>query len=193
LGGDVLFLLDHLGADRANFCGLSLGGVTGQWLGVHSPERFPRLVLANTAARIGTVEMWDQRIAAAKGPGMEALAPAVLDRWFTQAYRERHPEEMAFVRGMIASTDPRGYIACCEVLRDADLRAEAASIQTPCLVITGTHDPATPASDGRALAQALRNSRSVELDSSHMSAWERPEEFADAVLAFLETEERANG
>jgi len=193
LGGDLLFLLDHLGVDHVSFCGLSLGGLTGQWLGIHAPERVARLVLANTAARIGTAEMWDQRIATAKGAGMDALAPAILERWFTQSYRDRYPDEMAFIRGMIAATDPEGYIGCCKALRGADLRGEIGSIQTPCLVITGTHDPATHAHDGRALAAALPNSQYVELDTSHLSAWERSEEFAHAVLAFLETEEQHNG
>jgi 3-oxoadipate enol-lactonase len=193
LGSDVLFLLDHVGADRVNFCGLSLGGLTGQWLGIHAPQRLGRLVLANTAARIGTHEMWDQRIATAKGAGMEALAPAIVERWFTLQYRERHPLEMEIIRGMIGSIDPDGYAGCCGVLRAADLRGEIASIAAPCLVITGKHDPATPASDGRALSAALRDAQYVELDSSHLSAWEVADEFADAVLAFLPMGEHRHG
>ena len=193
LGRDVLFLLDHLGADRVDFCGLSLGGLIGQWLGIHSPHRLQRLVLANTGARIGTHEMWDQRIATATGPGMDALAPAIVERWFTLYYRTQHPEDMKIIHQMIVSIHPDGYAACCGVLRDADLRSEIASIQLPCLVIAGTHDPATPASDGRALAAALPASQYIELDSSHFSAWERADEFAHAVLAFLSGGELRNG
>ena len=193
LGGDVLFLLDHLGEDRVNFCGLSLGGLIGQWLGIHAPHRLRRLVLANTAARIGTHEMWDQRIATAKGAGMGALSPAIVERWFTPSYRKEHPEDMQIVRQMIAWIDPVGYVACCGALREADLRSEIASIELPCLVIAGTHDPATPASDGRSISAALPNSQYIELDSSHFSAWERTDEFAHAVLAFLSMEEHRNG
>jgi 3-oxoadipate enol-lactonase len=193
LGRDALFLLDRVGADRLNFCGLSLGGLTGQWLGIHAPQRIGRLVLANTAAHIGTREMWDQRIAIARRAGMDALAPAILERWFTPSYRDHHPEEMAFIRAMIASTDPDGYAGCCGVLRATDLRSEIASIERPCLVITGQNDPATPASDGRALSSALPNSKYAELDSSHFSAWEKPVEFAHAVLSFLSTAEPTHG
>ena len=88
---------------------------------------------------------------------------------------------------MIAATNPEGYVACCAVLRDTDLSAEIVAIEAPCLVITGTHDPATPPSDGRAIHSALRSSSFVEFDASHFSAWERAEEFGDAVLAILRT------
>jgi|SRR5579863_393104 len=193
LGRDVLFLLDDIGANRVNFCGLSLGGITGQWLGIHAPQRVARLVLANTSTCIGTREMWDQRIATAKGVGMDALASAILERWFTQPFRDHHPEEMTFIRRMFASTDPIGYAGCCGVLRSTDLRSEINSIEAPCLVIAGSHDPATPASDSSALSAALPNSQYIELDTSHFSAWERPDEFAHAVLAFLATGEQTNG
>ena len=186
---DVLFLLDHVGADRVNFCGLSLGGIVGQGLAIRFPHRVCRLVLANTSARILTHELWDQRIASVQQSRMAPLAAATLGRWFTSEYRVHHPEEMETVREMIASTDPNGYIGCCCVLRNSDLRSETGSIRTPALIVAGKHDPATPAADGRALAAALPHAQYVELDSSHLSAWERADEFAHAVLAFLETKE----
>jgi 3-oxoadipate enol-lactonase len=94
---------------------------------------------------------------------------------------------METIRQMVAATDPTGYCGCCAALRDTDLRDEIAAIQAPCLVITGTHDPATPPSDGRAIHSALRNSSYVEFDSSHLSALEKAEEFAGTVLTFLRT------
>jgi len=100
---------------------------------------------------------------------------------------------MATIQSMIASTNPAGYCACCSVLRETDLRARTQSVATPCLFITGTHDPATPPSDGLALCSALRHSQYLELDASHLSAWERADEFGDAVLAFLNTGGRADG
>lgn len=124
---------------------------------------------------------------------MDSLASTTLERWFTQPYREQHADEMASIRQMIASTDPDGYSGCCGVLREADLRAEIVSIQIPSLVIAGKHDPATPPADGRALSAGLGNSRYVELDASHLSAWERAGDFADAALAFLNSEERKHG
>jgi len=193
LGRDVLMLLDDLGMDRVDFCGLSLGGQVALWLAIHAPQRVRRLVLANTAARIGTAEMWDRRVAAVRGAGMDSLAAVTLERWFTPEYREQHPEEMATFRQMIASTDANGYSACCGVLRDADLRTEISAIGVPSLVITGKHDPATPAADGRALHAGLCDSRYVELDASHLSAWERADEFAAAVHAFLDGGEPSHG
>ena len=193
LGRDVLRLLDEVKADRASVCGLSLGGLVALWLGIHAPERLHRLIFANTAARIGSQEMWEQRIGTVQDTGMSPLAAATLERWFTPAYRARHPEEMEQIRQMIAATDPRGYTACCAVLRDADLRAQIGAIKAASLVITGTHDPATPPSDGRALHAAIRKSRYVELNASHLSAWECADEFAGAVVQHLAAGEEIDG
>jgi len=193
LGRDVLLLLDELETDRANICGLSLGGLVALWLGIHAPGRVDRLIFANTAARIGSREMWEQRIAMVRRSGMFPLAVAMLERWFTAAYRASHPQEMERIRQMITATDPAGYAACCAVLRDADLRADIGEVKAASLVIAGTHDPATPPGDGRALHAGIRNSTYVELDSSHLSAWERSDEFAGAVLQHLAGGESLNG
>ena len=193
LAGDLLALLDKLGLDRVHLCGLSLGGLVAMWLGIHAPHRMRRIVLANTAARIGTWEGWEQRIAAVRASGMAPLALASLDRWFTPGYREQHPAEMESIQAMIASTNAESYAACCGVLRDVDLSAELRAIAAPCLVITGTHDSATPPADGKALHAALSRSTYVELDASHLSAWERHDEFARAVLSFLERDEVSHG
>ena len=193
LGRDVLFLLDSLQIDRVHFCGLSLGGMVAMWLGIHAPERVRRLVMANTGARIGTREIWDHRIATVQRTGMGELAEATLPRWFTPVYRENHTEEMESIRRMIAATSPVGYLACCGVLRDSDLRARICEIAVPCLVITGKHDPATPPEDGLALTKRLRSSNYSELDASHLSAWERATQFGSEVVAFLQRAEVSNG
>lgn len=193
LARDVLAVLDSLGEERAHVCGLSMGGMVAMWLGMHAPERVSRLVLANTGAQIGTPAMWDERIAAVERLGMGPLAKTTLTRWFTAKYRDEHAEEMLRMEAMVAANDPAGYSACCGVLRDTDLRGEIASISASCLVITGKHDPATPPSDGLAIHRALRNSKYVELEASHLSAWERAEEFATEVVAFLDGAEVGNG
>jgi len=185
LGQDVLNLLDAIGAESVSFCGLSLGGMTGMWLGLRAPHRLNHLILANTAARIGTSEMWDERIDLVRQSGIETLAVATLSRWFTPPYRESHPDEMDQIQHMIASTTPEGYCACCAVLRETDLRARISSIAVPTLIIAGTHDPATPPSDGRSVAAAIPGAKYTELDASHLSAWERADDFADAVQQFL--------
>jgi len=189
----VLRLLDEVVADRARVCGVSLGGLVALWLGIHAPERVHKLVFANTAARIGSREIWDQRIAMAQDAGMTALAATMPERWFTSAYRWQHPAEMKWFRDMIAATDAAGYAACCSVLRDADLCNEMGKVRSASLVITGTHDPATPPCDGRALHEGIRNSSYVELDASHLSAWECAVEFAGAVLQHLSAGEEIDG
>jgi 3-oxoadipate enol-lactonase len=193
LGRDALSVLDRAGVVRAHVCGLSLGGQVAMWMALHAPERVSRIILANTAARIGTTALWDERIATVRNLGMNGLAEAALDRWFTPAYRDGHAEEMETVRQMISSTSPDGYIACCRVLRESDLSSAIPAIEAPALVIAGTHDPATPPEAGKSIHAALRNSGYVELGASHLSAWERPEEFAAATLEFLAQEESANG
>jgi 3-oxoadipate enol-lactonase len=193
LGRDVLKLMDEAGARSASICGVSLGGLVSLWIAIHAPDRADKLILANTAARIGSEEMWRQRIAAVRDLGMEALSVAMLDRWLTPAYRNQHPDEAEKIRAMIAATDPEGYIACCAALNDADLRAEAAEVKAPTLVITGTHDPATPPALGRALHAAIEHSSHLELNASHMAAWECSDEFAAAVVQHLAATEVTPG
>jgi 3-oxoadipate enol-lactonase len=193
LGEKVLALLDHLRLERADMCGISLGGMVAMWISIHAPERVRRLVLANTAAHIGTRAGWEQRIAEVRASGMAEVARATAGRWFTPAYQEQHAAEMEFIRAMVAATDAESYAACCGALRDTDLRGGIAAIAAPCLVITGTHDGATPPSGGQALVAALRRSKYVELEAAHLTAWERPDEFAAAVTSFLAGEESHYG
>jgi 3-oxoadipate enol-lactonase len=185
LARDAVQLLDRLQIDQAHFCGLSLGGVVGMKLGIHHADRIARLVLANTAARIGTREGWDERIAEVRSGGLGPIAESAMGRWFTARYIEANPGEIEAIRNMIANTSVDGYLACSAALRDADLRPEVPTIKLRTLIITGSEDPATPPADGRWLEQSIAGSTYLELPSAHLSAWERSEEFQRAVLDFL--------
>ena len=185
LASDVLVLLDALKIERAHFCGLSLGGMTGMWLGIHAAERIDRLVLANTAPRIGAADIWNARIDAVRRGGMRAIADSVLERWFTAGFRARAPEAVGRVGALLAATPPLGYVACCAALRDADLWPGIASIRSPTLVITGTHDAATPAAEGRKTAERIAGARYVELDAAHISNVEAADRFTAELIAFL--------
>ena len=185
LGRDVLKLLDALKIRRAHFCGLSMGGMISMWLGVHAPDRIGRMVLANTAPKIGTPEMWNQRIDNVRKGGMEAIVDTLLERWFTAAFRARAPEAVARVGAMLRATPPEGYMACCAAVRDMDQRDAIAGIRHPTLVIVGTHDAVTPPAEGRATAERIRGARYVELDAAHLSNVEAADRFTAEAVAFI--------
>ncbi len=185
LGADVLSLMDAEGVARAHVCGVSVGGLTALWLGVHAPARVGRLVLANTAARIGSVELWNTRMRTAASDGLESLAEASMARWFTPAYRHAAPATIARLRAAFCRVPVAGYRGCCAALRDADLSAAVARVVAPTVVIIGTHDPATPPDAGRWLARTIPGAALVELDAAHLSNVERAPEFTEAVATFL--------
>jgi len=185
LGKDALALLDHLGIERMSFCGLSMGGMTGMWLGVNSPERIWRLVLCNTGAKLGDPALWAARFEAVRSGGMAAITPPTLDRWFTARYQRLAPKDVDKVRAMLLATSPDGYIANGAAVRDMDQRADLAKIKVPTLVIAGTYDGSTPPELGREVAQAIDGARYVELDAAHLSNWEQTGAFSSAVLSFV--------
>lgn len=185
LGRDALALLDELGIKRVAFCGLSKGGMVGMWLGIHAGERLDRLILANTSACIGAPEVWEQRIATVRARGMAAIAPGVLERWFTPPFQEQAPETVARIRGMLLANDPEGYVACCAAVRDMDQREAIGAIRVPTLVIAGRHDLATPPDQARLIAGRVPGARLVELEAAHLANIEAEAAFTAAMLGFL--------
>lgn len=185
LGRDVIELLDALKIDVVDFCGLSLGGMIGQWLGIREGDRLRRLVLANTSGRMAPASAWDARIASVMHTGMAPLAKASVDRWFTPGFSAATPESVAPIRDMLLATSPQGYAGCCAAIRDMDMRRTARLIATPALVIGGTLDPATPPSHSEALANCIAGSQLVMLDAAHLSNVEQPAQFSAAVLTHL--------
>lgn len=187
LGGDVIALTDHLGLDRFDFCGISMSGQVGLWLAVNHPDRVGRVALANTGAKIGTEDAWDQRIAAVERGGMEAIADVVVERFYSEAWRATHPRETEEARQTLLAIDPEGYVGCCAAIRDADLRESASSIRSPTLLIGGRHDVSTPPEEQQWLAETIPDAELTILDAAHLSSVERPEEFGSALLRLLAT------
>ncbi len=185
LSGDVLGLLDGLGIGQVHFCGLSMGGAVGQWLGVHAPNRLKRLVLCNTAAKIGTATSWNERIATVRREGIAAIAPANLGRWFTPRFHLDYPDEFARTAAMLRATNPEGYVASCAALRDMDQREEVTMISIPTMVVLGSHDPVIPAEDGHSLATSIAGAETLELNAAHLSNIEAPADFNAGLLQFL--------
>jgi 3-oxoadipate enol-lactonase len=188
LGRDVLGLLDSLHLDRVHFCGISMGGVIGIWLGIHAPNRLLRLVISNTAARIGTKEVWNARIATVRKDGMKSVATTVVERWFTPGFRASYPEKVTALREMLERAPAEGYAACCAAIRDMDQRAMVAQIDIPTLVIYGGSDSVIPLADTHFLANQIRGAAEVELAAAHLSNVEQAEVFTEAVCKFLSTE-----
>jgi 3-oxoadipate enol-lactonase len=185
LGRDVLGLLDSLHLDRVHFCGLSMGGMIGIWLGIHAADRLHRLVLSNTGARIGTKEGWNARIATVRKDGMKPVAAAVVERWFTAEFRTSFPEKAARAQRMLENSPPAGYAACCAAIRDIDQRDAVARIKVPTLVIYGESDPVTPPSDAHFLVEQIRGATEVGLAAAHLSNVEQADGFTEAVSEFL--------
>jgi 3-oxoadipate enol-lactonase len=185
LGCDVAALMNTLGVSRVHFCGLSMGGQTGLWLAGNAPERLGKLVLCNTAAKIGTPEGWRARIDAVKKGGMASVAPQVLERWFTSAFRTQQPAKVAAVQKLLEGTDPDGYIANCEAVRDFDYRERVEKIAVPTLVIAGSADTSTPPADAKFISERLPGAQYVELNAAHLSNVEDEARFTTEVGDFL--------
>lgn len=185
LGRDAIAILDHFGIGKAHWCGVSKGGMVGQWLATNARERMGRLVLANTAAYMGPAELWNGRIETVRGKGMAAIVEGTLARWFSPGFRESDAATVAKVSEMLTTTPAIGYATCCAAIRDMDQRETIRSIANPVLVVIGKVDPATPPAAGHLIADAIAGSRMIELDAAHLSNLEQPEAFTGAVRDFL--------
>ena len=185
LGTDVLALLDALGVERAFYCGLSMGGATGVWLGTHAPDRFFRFVLCNTLPWLGPPEPMNARIAAVRKDGLGPLADATLERWFTPEFGAQDPSTLREIRTTFTSTPVEGYVACCEALRDFDERASLHRLARPTLVVAGTHDPSPPVAAVREFAARAPGAVCVELPAAHLSNLGAAAQFNAEVLQFL--------
>lgn len=185
LGNDIITILDRLGISKAFLCGLSLGGLTAQWLGVNHAQRFHGLMLANTAANFPPATMWQERAKTVREQGMAPLIALTLERWFTPSFRERHPARVAEVSKMIGATSSEGYAHCCEVLAETDMSKTISTIKLPVRVVCGAHDPSTTPARGHELVDLIPNADLVTLEAAHVSSIEAPEAFAKSVSEFI--------
>jgi 3-oxoadipate enol-lactonase len=184
-GRDVLAIMDALGIEKANWCGLSMGGMEGMWLGANAPERFGRMVLSNTSSFFADKKGWNDRLALVRDKGVPAFAAPNMERWFTQGFRERDPGAVARIMEMFAATALEGYIACGEAVRDMDHRDLLPRVKNPTLVIIGRHDPATVPEAGEYIYKNISGAEHFIIDAAHLSNIEQPQQFNDAVLGFL--------
>jgi 3-oxoadipate enol-lactonase len=185
LGRDVLAVLDGLGIVRINWCGLSMGGMVGQWLGANAPNRIDKLILSNTSCYFPDKTMWDGRIKMVREKGLANIVDANMERWFTKEFRERSPQAMDKMRDMFVATAVEGYVGCGEAIRDMDHRPLLAKIKAPTLVIAGRHDPATPLDGNEFIRAHISGAGIAVLETAHIANMEVPQIYADTVLGFL--------
>jgi len=185
LGRDVLAVLDGLGIKKVNWCGLSMGGMDGQWLGANAPERVERMVLSNTSSFFPDKNGWNDRLKTVAEKGVAAFAPTNMARWFTKGFLEREPKKVARIESMFAATPLDGYLGCGAAVRDMDMRNLLPKIKAPTLVIAGKHDPATPPEANRYIADHIAGAKYTELEAAHLSNVEQSAAYTKAVLDFL--------
>jgi 3-oxoadipate enol-lactonase len=185
IGRDAVELLDALNIGRAHFLGLSLGGMVGQWLGIHAPDRIERLILANTSAYLGPADQWEERIASVLKANPQETADLFLRNWFPARLFEAGGPMIAKIRAMLLATDPQGFAGSYAAVRDMDMRRTIALITAPTLVIAGQHDTVTLPSHGELIAATVPGAKLVTLPVVHLSNLEAPDAFMRTVLEFL--------
>ena len=186
LGLDVISLLDHLTISKASFCGISMGGLTGQWLAIHHPERFNHVIVCNTSAKIGTEQAWSDRANLVLEQGLQPIAETAASRWFTESFIQSHTTIVESLSNDLAAGSAEGYAYCCMALAKADLREDIRSISIPVLVIAGAQDPVTTITDGQFMVDRIPESELFEIEASHISNIEQPTVFNEKVFSFIQ-------
>ena len=177
LGQDVIDLLNHLSIDKAFFCGISMGGMTGQWLAINHPDRFYHLMLCNTAAKIGNEAAWTERAQLVREQGLAPIATTAASRWFTADFIDNHSDVVKALSDALAAGSSEGYASCCEALSNADTRELLKNICAPVTVVAGSKDPVTTVADGQYMVDHIPNAKLAIIDASHISNIEQPEVF----------------
>jgi len=185
LGRDVLAVLDALKIEKINWCGLSMGGMVGMWLGANAPQRINRLILSNTSAWFADKEIWNGRIKTVREKGLASIVGGTMERWFTPDFREREPKKIEWLSEMFLATNPEGYIACGEAVRDMDHREIIKSIKAPTMVIAGRQDAGTTVEMGEYVRKNIPGASMTLFDAAHIANVECQHEYTDAVIGFL--------
>jgi 3-oxoadipate enol-lactonase len=186
---DALALIDALGVQKANFAGLSMGGATALGLAERHPERFERIIVADSPCQSTpqSSQQWEERITVAQKQGIEALVEPTVARWFPPETVAKNPPHLDKVRAMIRATPVNGFIGCAAALAVHDYASAVATVKCPTLFIVGEKDGATPAAMAK-LSDRLPGSRFVALPGAgHISNMDRPAEFSGALREFLTT------
>ena len=179
MADDLIALLDALRLRAVILCGVSVGGMVAQSVAARRPDLLRAVILSNTAARIGTAERWNDRIAAVEKDGIAGIAEAILSNWFSEGYRAAHRDQWAMHRLMLCRTPDAGYAATCAAIRDTDLSVETSRIAVPTLCVAGDEDKSVPISQVEQLAGLISGARLEILKGvGHLPSLEAPERMA---------------
>jgi 3-oxoadipate enol-lactonase len=184
---DALALMDALVIKKANFAGLSMGGATALGLAERHPDRFERIVIADSPCQSTpqSSQQWEERIAVAQKHGIEALVEPTIARWFPAETVAQNPPHLGKVRAMIRATPVNGFIGCAAALATHDYASAVATVKCPILFVVGEKDGTTPTAMAK-LHEKLPGSRLVTLaGAGHISNMDRPAEFGRALRDFL--------
>lgn len=181
---DVEKLLDFLEVKACVFVGLSIGGMIAQGLAVKRLDLVRAVVLSNTAAKIGNPTMWAERIADVKNGGIESLTDAVMERWFSPAFRSS--PELELWRNMLVRQPDDGYAGCSAAISGTDFYTPTSGLRLPCLGIAGSEDGSTPPDLVRETTDLIPGSKfHLIRKAGHLPCVEQPEEYARILSDFL--------
>ncbi|OOS02258.1 3-oxoadipate enol-lactonase [Moraxella cuniculi DSM 21768] len=185
LGGDVIALLNELSIQKANFCGISMGGLTGLWLAIHQPGHFDKIIVSNTAAKIGQESAWQDRAKLVLEHGLESVASSAPSRWFSESFVARNGDTVDRLIKNLSNQSAEGYSACCQALAIADVRDELKEIKLPILSIGGELDPVTTVSDAQYIVDNVSGAILATIQASHIANIERPDDFNKIIEGFV--------
>jgi len=184
---DLAGLLEHVGVTSATICGLSIGGLIALALCSARPDLIQALVLSNTAHKIGTANMWAARIAKVREEGLLPQVNGTMEKWFTGEFRTADNPVFAGVCNMLARQPSEGYVASCAAIRDADYTGIVSTMSVPCLCLSADQDGSTSPEVVKAMADMIPDAEYCLIrNAGHLACMERPDQYADAILAFAE-------
>ena len=185
LGRDAVAVLDAAKIDKTHWCGLSMGGMVGMWMGANAPHRVDRVILSNTSSYMEAKQMWSDRIALVKEKGLGAIVQGTLERWFTKGFRDKEPARVKAIGDMFIGTKTEGFIGCATAVRDMDHRPLLGKIKAATMVFAGTHDAGTTPEMGEYIKAHVPGAQITMFNAAHIANIECESEYTAAMLKFL--------
>jgi 3-oxoadipate enol-lactonase/4-carboxymuconolactone decarboxylase len=185
LGQDIIDLLDDLNIEKVSFCGLSMGGLIGQWLGINHPERLHKLIISNTDSKIGTVEGWNERIKTINKQGMLSIVEGTMEKWFTKGFRKTNPSRVAEMAQVFLENIKTGYTACCAAISAADFSTDIKKITLETLIITGNEDSVTTVAQAKVMQKEIKTAKLKVFHARHLPSTELPQYYAETLINFI--------